>query len=200
MKRYTVYKITSPSGKSYIGWTGRPLKKRLQDHQSETNRGFNRPIHKALRKYPLNEWTQEILLDTSDYNISIETEKQLIEDLDLTNRSKGYNLSTGGEHGATGVTRSEENKAKIREGKRNSNWKSTPEHGAKISAALKGHPPSNKQKEATRKAKAKHYKVQFPDGSVHEVYNLLAFAEERGLRESNLRTSSSKGYRLFRGQ
>jgi len=31
---------------------------------------------------------------------------------------------------------------------------------------------------------------------VHIVYNLNDFAKQQGLSESNLRTSSSKGYRL----
>lgn len=196
MKTYTVYKLISPSGKIYVGWTSRPLKKRLQDHMSEVRRGYQRPIQKALRKYPLEQWQQEILLETSDYDQSILTEVENIKTLDSTDPNKGYNISTGGEYGATGVKRTEETKQKIREGKKRSTWRSTPEHGAKISAALKGHPPSDKQKEALRKARAKTYNVQFPDGSIHEVYNLNEFAKQHGLREPNLRTSSSKGYRL----
>lgn len=196
MKTYTIYKLTSPSGKVYVGWTSRLLKKRLQDHMSEVRRGYQRPIQKALRKYPLEQWQQEILLETIDYELSIRTEVETIKQLESNNPDKGYNISTGGEYGAAGVKRTEENKQKIREGKKRSMWRSTPEHGAKISAALKGHPPSDRQKEALRKARAKTYKVQFPDGSIHEVYNLNAFAKEHGLREPNLRTSSSKGYRL----
>lgn len=196
MKTYTIYKLTSPSGKMYVGWTSRLLKKRIQDHMSEVRRGYQRPIQKALRKYPLEQWRQEILLETTDYELSIKTEVETIKQLNTNNPDKGYNISTGGEYGATGVKRTEENKQKIREGKKRSTWRSTPEHGAKISAALKGHPPSNKQKEATRLARAKNYRVQFPDGSVHDVYNLNTFAKDRGLSESNLRTSSSRGYRL----
>lgn len=196
MKTYTVYKLTSPSGKIYVGWTSRPLKKRLQDHISEVRRGYQRPIQKALRKYPLEEWVQEVLLETVDYGESLAAEVDHIEKFNTTNPDVGYNISTGGEYGATGVKRSDEYKAKMRESKRRSTWRSTPEHGAKISAALKGHPPSDKQKEATRKARAKTYNVQFPDGSVHRVYNLNEFARQYGLREPNLRTSSSKGYRL----
>lgn len=196
MKTYTIYKLTSPSNKTYIGWTSRPLKKRLQDHMSEVRRGFDRPIQKALRKYPLEQWTQEVLLETMDYDESLASEVNYIKNFNTTNPDKGYNISIGGEYGATGVKRSDEYKANMREAKKNSAWRSTPEHGAKISAALKGHPPSDKQKEATRLARAKTYMVQFPDGSVHEVYNLLEFAKQHGLREPNLRTSSSKGYRL----
>lgn len=196
MKTYTVYKLISPSGKIYVGWTGRQLKKRLQDHMSEVRRGYQRPIQKALRKYPLEQWQQEILIETTDYDQSIVTEVENIKKHNTTDPSIGYNISTGGEHGATGVKRTEENKQKIREGKKRSTWRSTPEHGAKISAALKGHPPSDKQKEATRKARAKTYNVQFPDGSIHQVYNLNAFAIQRGLSPGNLINSSSKGYRL----
>jgi hypothetical protein len=163
---------------------------------SEVRRGYQRPIQKALRKYPLEQWTQEVLLETMDYNESLKTEMESIDKFNTTNPEKGYNVSTGGECGATGVKRSEEYKTKMRQSKKNSTWRSTPEHGAKISAALKGHPPSDKQKEATRKARAKTYKVQFPDGSIHEVHNLNQFAKQHGLREPNLRTSSSKGYRL----
>lgn len=196
MKTYTVYKLISPSGKMYIGWTSRQLKKRLQDHMSEVRRGYQRPIQKALRKYPLDQWQQDIILETTDYEQSILIEVDSIKNLNTTNPDKGYNLSVGGEYGSTGIKRTEENKQRIREGKKRSLWRSTPEHGAKISAALKGHPPSDKQKQATRKARAKTYNVQFPDGSVHEIYNLHDFCKRNGLLSSNLISSSSKGYRL----
>lgn len=180
----------------YVGWTSRPLKKRLQDHMSEVRRGFDRPIQKALRKYPLEQWTQEILIETTEHEASLKCEVESIQTFDTTNPEKGYNISSGGEYGASGVKRSEEYKSKMREAKKKSTWRSTPEHGAKISAALKGHPPSDKQKEATRLARAKTFMVQFPDGSIHEVHNLSMFAKERGLAVSNLHRTSSKGYRL----
>jgi hypothetical protein len=163
---------------------------------SEVRRGYQRPIQKALRKYPLDQWQQEILLETVDYKQSILTEVESIKKHNTTDPSIGYNISTGGEYGATGVKRSDEYKSKMRDAKKKQVWRSTPEHGAKISAALKGHPPSDKQKEATRKARAKTYNVQFPDGSTHQVYNLNAFCNERNLSPGNLMNSSSKGYRL----
>jgi len=198
MKIYTVYKLISPSNKIYIGWTSRPLKKRLQDHMSEVRRGFQRPIQKALRKYPLDSWQQEILLQSESYEHSLTAEMDNIALYETTNPLKGYNLSSGGQHGASGVIRTEKNKESIRQGKKRSTWRSTPEHGAKIGAALKGHPPSEKQKQATIKARAKTYVVVFPDGSIHNVYNLNAFCKQRNISESNLRTSSSKGYRLHK--
>ena len=163
---------------------------------SEVRRGYQRPIQKAFRKYPLDQWLQEVIVETTDYQDSLEKEVMCIQLFEATNPEKGYNISSGGEYGATGVRRSDEYKSKMREAKKLSAWRSTPEHGAKISAALKGHPPSEKQKQATVAARAKTYNVRFPDGSVQEVYNLTAFSRERGLSESNLRTSSSKGYRL----
>jgi group I intron endonuclease len=196
MKIYKVYKLTSPSNKVYIGWTGRTLKKRLHDHLSEVRRGYQRPIQNALRKYPLEQWKQEVLIETTEYEYSLRCEIQSISLYDSTNPEKGYNLSTGGGKGAHGVTRSDEYKSKMRESKKRQVWRSTPEHGAKISAALKGHPPSEKQKTATIKARAKTYIVVFPDQSKHEIYNLNAFCKQNNLSESNLRTSSSKGYRL----
>ena len=196
MKTYTVYKLTSPSGKIYVGWTGRKLKKRLQDHISEVRRGFVRPIQNALRKYPLDQWEKEILIETNDYHESLSAEIEYIFKFETTDPSKGYNISTGGEFGANGVIRSEEVKQKIKDGKRKSLWRSTPEHGAKISAALKGHPSSEKQKQATIEARAKTYRVVFPDGSKQEVYNLNSFCRSFGLDAPNLRRSSSKGYRL----
>jgi hypothetical protein len=198
MKTYTVYKLTSPSGKVYVGWTGRPLKKRMQDHLSEMRRGFTRPIQHALRKYPLETRQQDIILETTDYQQSIVTEVDTIRMLDSTNPNKGYNLSSGGQYGASGVIRTDKNKESIRQGKKRSTWRSTPEHGAKISAALKGHPPSDKQKQATIKARAKTYNVRFPDGHVEEVYNLHAFCKQRGLCSGNLSSSSSKGFRLHK--
>lgn len=196
MKTYTVYKLTSPSGKIYIGWTSRKLKKRLRDHISEVRRGYQRPIQNAFRKYPLEQWTQEVLLETTDYHESLASEVNYIGKFNTTDPDKGYNLSVGGQSGATGIRRSEEYKANMRKAKKTSVWRSTPEHGAKISAALMGHPPSDKQKQATIVARAKTYNVQFPDGSTHEIYNLNAFCKEQGLCPGNLMRSSSRGYRL----
>ena len=125
MKTYIVYKLTSPSNKTYIGWTSRPLKKRLQDHMSEVRRGFDRPIQKALRKYPLEQWTQEVLLETMDYDESLATEVNYIKNFNTTDPNNGYNISSGGEYGASGVKRSEEYKTKMREAKKKSIWRST---------------------------------------------------------------------------
>ena len=56
-----IYKITSPSGKSYIGRT-KNLNKRLIQHKSEAKTGRTGfAIHKAIKKYTWEKMKVEIL-------------------------------------------------------------------------------------------------------------------------------------------
>lgn len=74
--------------------------------------------------------------------------------------------------------------------------KLTQEQRKKISQGQRGHKSSQKQVETVRKMSAKEWVVTHPDGNETEVFNLSAFARERGgLNVSNMITSSSKGYR-----
>lgn len=115
-----IYKITSLSGKLYIGQavcvlsSGRNYGylKRWQGHviESNNNRGFCRVLDNAIRKYGHESFIVE-LIEEIDINILNEREEYWIEKLN-TLSPNGYNLRTGSSKGSR---ESEETKEKKRQ-------------------------------------------------------------------------------------
>lgn len=85
-----IYKLTSPSGKIYIGQTGN-LRKRLNEH----NR-IDSPIGYALRKYGLDNFDVEILWVAVDDALANCLESCAI-DVYESKVPNGYNRTDGGE-------------------------------------------------------------------------------------------------------
>lgn len=100
-----IYKLTSPSGKVYIGQTQKTFKKRLSTHISATKSGKKNKINNAIRKYGLDNFTKEILYDTNNLDILNQKEMEYIKLFNSVN--EGYNHTLGGE-GTKGLKFSEE--------------------------------------------------------------------------------------------
>ena len=86
-----IYRIISPSGKSYIGQTMRTIEKRIQEH-------FKLPgcciaLEHAIKKYG-DRMTYEILLETNDKQLNL-YETQMIKVYN-TLEPYGYNIRSGG--------------------------------------------------------------------------------------------------------
>jgi len=131
-KQAYLYKLTSPSGKCYIGISV-DVKKRWGEHKSAAACGLAGALYNAIRKYGWDSFVCEVICESSFEDIKnkeIETIKQL-----NTFIPNGYNMTRGGD-GTLGVLKSEEVIRKISE--KQKNRKFTDEHRAKISAALKG--------------------------------------------------------------
>lgn len=103
-----IYLLTSPSGKQYVGQTGKDPVKRFKDHVWNSNDPKNRHcrvLYKAMRKYGGNNFKRETLLmchkDMIDYY-----ETLFIAKLG-TLVPNGYNLDSGG---CLNKTHSEETK------------------------------------------------------------------------------------------
>ena len=94
---YQIYKATSPSGKSYIGVTNN-FARRKASHIRFARNGSNIVFHTAIRKYGAEAFLWETLIDGLSADEAFALEIRLIAELDLTNRSKGYNMQQGGEH------------------------------------------------------------------------------------------------------
>jgi group I intron endonuclease len=163
-----IYKITSPSGKSYIGQTIE-FEKRMKRH----SRGKDETkLSRSIKKYGWEAHIVDILwegLCTKEQLNSLEVEFIKLYDT-LHN---GLNLTEGGE-GARGMKHSEETKAKIsatRKGKpgisRSEETKAkmsetrrgrpcSEETRAKISAAKKGKPGMLQSEETKAKMSAAH--------------------------------------------
>jgi len=90
MKTHYIYKLTSPSGKVYIGRAVH-FKKRMATHKHTAKSGVKRPLYEAIRKYGWESFTKEII-DTADSNqLAYDLELKYIMEYNST--IKGYNVS-----------------------------------------------------------------------------------------------------------
>lgn len=101
-KTYYVYCHTNNiNGKKYIGITGleKPLYRWHKDGSGYSGQVFG----KAIEKYGWENFSHEILFSGLTYEDACEKEKEFIEKYQTTNRTFGYNVSTGGDNGAVGA-------------------------------------------------------------------------------------------------
>jgi group I intron endonuclease len=107
IKKYLIYKHTSPSGKIYIGQTSN-YKKRCSQHKSQTNRC--QAFSKAIEKYGWENFTHEILKENLTIDEANHWEEFYICDLN-TLSPNGYNIAFGGNN----KTMSEQTRKKLSE-------------------------------------------------------------------------------------
>ena len=90
---YTVYKLTDPDGKGYIGVTGKTVEERWNK-----GRGYSRgtPIREAIRKYGWESFQHEILCEKLTRDGAEKLEKAFITYYDSSDPEKGYNRFLGG--------------------------------------------------------------------------------------------------------
>ena len=93
MKRYIVYKHTSPSGKSYIGITCQPPSERWRHGEGYADNPY---FYEAIKKYGWDAFTHEILLDSLTQEAAEEAEIRLIREYRSAEREHGYNIAPGG--------------------------------------------------------------------------------------------------------
>ena len=126
MDNYTVYMHVSPSGKRYIGITCRKPEHRWANGKGYTGNDY---FTKAINKYGWDSFEHIIVSKGLDEETAKWLEMELIKIWDSTNRSKGYNITFGGE-GTTGWIPSEETRKKI--SKAQKGRKLSEEHKRKI--------------------------------------------------------------------
>jgi hypothetical protein len=124
---YIVYKLTAPSGKLYIGWTGQSLKNRIAGHHNyafNSSKGRKSKMISAIKKYPLEQWDREILFESDNKELTLRKEQQFIKIFNSI--EDGYNTSIGGESGSSGChfERSQQHQQKLANS-RSRNWKIT---------------------------------------------------------------------------
>lgn len=162
---YTVYKHTTPSGKVYIGITGRAVEKRWENGSGYKS---NKYFYSAIKKYGWDNIKHEIVCTGLSKWQACRAEQSLIKYFDSTNRDKGYNHSIGGECGSLGVHPSGETRKKLskaHKGKRPSDEciikaaevhrgnRPSDETRQKISMKLKGKPLSGKTRKKMSEAR-----------------------------------------------
>lgn len=107
-RSWVVYKATSPSGKVYVGITGRELGTRRVEHRYLARAGSNLHFSNALRKYGRTmRW--EVLAEVDSLEEANELERAFVARFRSSDRRFGYNLTEGG----GGVVASAETRAKM---------------------------------------------------------------------------------------
>ncbi|AGE49593.1 GIY-YIG catalytic domain-containing endonuclease [Acanthocystis turfacea Chlorella virus Can0610SP] len=116
-----VYRLTSPSNKSYVGQTIRPIKERFNEHQTKTNCVL---IYRAIQFHGWHNMKKEWIEVPDD---ELNFYEEMLVTLLGTIAPDGYNLREGGESGGkmseevkkklsvahTGKTLADEHKQKI---------------------------------------------------------------------------------------
>lgn len=178
-----VYCLTSPSGRQYVGYTLRDVSCRLAEHCSSSSRSA---ITNAIKKYGIESFRVEILLESSDREILAARE---VEEISKRNslQPNGYNLTLGGD-GCNGLPASArvEMGNKIREKWKDTNYRSKRKH-----SLTKFWSDSNVREK--QKAALKHY---YADPSNREAARLrtrtaLANPENRSKHRAALKAAWS---------
>lgn len=108
-----IYKIEFPNGKVYIGQT-RNFVARQRRHFDEAQKGNERPVYNAIRKY-FKESLELQIIDTAETPDELDQKEiDWIAYFDSTNPENGYNLTSGG-HGNIWASMTEEQKKRSKE-------------------------------------------------------------------------------------
>lgn len=174
-----LYKLTFPSGKSYIGITSKSIKRRIVHHVSCARRGGRWAVHAAIRKFGESSFEVQVLAEVDDWPQLCRMEVEAIRE-HQTKTPHGYNLSDGGE-GFQGYKFTPEQRAassRARKGKnlRNSRalgYRHTEEALRKIAEAGRGRVVS-----AERRAKIGKTKIG-------NKYNVGRIVSEEARRKSS---------------
>ena len=128
---YSVYKLTAPNGKVYIGITSRKPENRWKN-----GKGYyqNKHLYSAIIKYGWENFTHDVLVSDISKETACEMEKTLVAMFRSNDARFGYNNSEGGEAP-------------------NKGHKATPEEIARRVAAIKGKPMSERGRQNISNAK-----------------------------------------------
>lgn len=104
---HIVYKLTSPSGKVYIGLTSKSLNDRVRTHQRDRARLIKKAnqlprFYASWVKYPIEDWKREILHEELTRAEAGKYETQEIFRHNSLSEHFGYNMTKGGDGGDTG--------------------------------------------------------------------------------------------------
>lgn len=148
---YIIYRITSPSGKSYVGLTKSSLRERWRQHVNRAeNESRNHPFYNAIRKYGANAFTIEHIASALGARNA-----QAVEIICISQESKRYNLSAGGENdGAEG--------SKIFWGRMRSDPEAMELYRANLVAAQRSRPPLDKESQTRIRETAAQWRKDNP--------------------------------------
>lgn len=174
---FLLYRLISPSGKSYIGLTSKSFRQRFNRHKHSINSksGYCKKLSQAFKKYPVNTWNYEILYSIEDKLTAQNEEIEYIKLYDSI--ENGYNILKGGSLGRLGIKHTDETIRKIRlantgvkhsEERRRYNSliqkgkKLTPEHVEKIRQAVLNRKPTTRSIQARHNISIAHIGIKMP--------------------------------------
>lgn len=134
-----IYKLTSPSGKEYVGLTTRTLEERMNEHRNEHTydkdpKKWNKPLYRAMRKYGFENFKIEKLFD-EECTIEELQQKEIYFISLYDTFNNGYNSTLGGE-ATLGFRFTDEQKKKLSE--RSKRCWSNEEYKRKVSERMSG--------------------------------------------------------------
>lgn len=139
----SLYRLTSPSGRQYIGVTTKPLSYRMKEHYH-----FNTAVGRALRKYGESIRGEVLAIGPEEYIYDLEN--KAISAFG-TMAPAGYNLREGG----LGGRHTEDSKQKI--SKANKGRIFSEEHRRKIGLTSKGRVFSKESRRKMSEAQKRRY-------------------------------------------
>ena len=166
-EQYIIYKITSPSGKAYIGLTKGPLEKRWKEHQKKALNGYKHPFHSAIRKYGPSIFLIEHIACAIGF-----ADAQDAEVLCIAQTPEKYNLSPGG----TGDSRIA---SKIFWDEMRANPKKMDGYRERLILAQKNRPPESKESLEKRKELARLWRKNNPREAWKNSYRASRIAAKK---------------------
>jgi hypothetical protein len=178
---YIIYKHTSPSEKSYIGYTQLSIQNRWNEHFSKTIK-LNWKFSRALRKYPNEgQWIHEILIN----NIPTLEEAKNLEILCIfyfDTFIHGYNSTIGGDGSGPCSEKTKNKMSKTR-----FELYQDPEQKEKLSNAQKERYKNTKERNKTAIAQSKiKWKIIYPSNKYIITKNLKQFCRNQHLNSTNM--------------
>lgn len=195
MDNWCVYMHTSPSGKKYIGITGRKPQQRWKNGSGYSRHPY---FYAAIKKYSWENFQHTILFDHLTKKEAERLEHLCIALLRTHIKEYGYNMSLGGESGAYGRKMSEEQKQHLKE--INKGKKLSKEHKEKLSKAHFGKVLNLSEEE--KQKRAEYFMKNNPNK--REVYCLetdkVYFSGAEAARKLKLTCDPSNIARCCRGE
>ena len=147
-----IYKITSPTGKIYIGKTMRP-NDRITSYRNNSNTQRQRILYNSIQKHGWHSHTFEIIDTAPESELSL-LEINTIQKFNSFhgNNSEGMNLTLGGDGG---LGRRDSEEVKRRRAEKHIGKKRSERSKLLMSIAKKGKPPHNKGIPCSESAKRK---------------------------------------------
>lgn len=93
MSNYSVYIITSPEGKRYVGMTMRKVKYRWNNGKGYVN---NKELFSDINKFGWESFNKLVVQSDLSKEEACRLEQKLILEYDTQNKDKGYNIEMGG--------------------------------------------------------------------------------------------------------